>query len=83
MPLCFSCMLALLFPVTICPMAYCLRRIVVDTRGIHESPVDTCGILLCCLPCAIAQTADEAKIPSMNGMVKLVAVEPPESRNAF
>ena len=54
-PLHISLMLCLLYPVAVCPMAYVLRGAIVRDRKMRETPLHTCLVTTCCLPCAMAQ----------------------------
>ena len=74
-PLCFSLALALCYPAIICPTACFVRRMVITEHHIREGHLTTCALILCCLPCSIVQTAEEAKHPGGGGA--------PESDNSM
>jgi hypothetical protein len=59
LPLCYSLLIALIYPLTICPLTFMLRRLVVDQWGIYEPYPYTCLLAACCTPCALVQTRHE------------------------
>jgi hypothetical protein len=59
LPLAFSCLLAAIYPLAVCPVTFFLRRMVVDGEHLDEHPLWTCGLSLCCAPCALVQTNAE------------------------
>ena len=78
-PLCFSLALALCYPALICPTACFVRRMVITEHHIREGHLTTCALILCCLPCAIVQTAEEAKHPGGSSSSSMA----PESDNSM
>ena len=70
MPLCFSLLLCGLYPLLVCPMTCVLRRAVVHQRKIHESALHTCLATACCLPCSLAQMANESSEAKKKGIIR-------------
>jgi hypothetical protein len=58
-PMCFVLMCGAVYPVCLCPSTLLLRRIVVSSRNIHESCLESSIFSAFCTPCAMVQTLDE------------------------
>jgi hypothetical protein len=61
MPLCFSCMLGLCYPLMLCPITFLLRRVLVDQARIDESLPVSCAAAAVCTPCALVQMTRETE----------------------
>jgi hypothetical protein len=61
LPLCFSCCVAATYPIIVCPVALILRRIIIDKNLINEAYTRSIGNTLCCMPCSLVQTLNEAR----------------------
>ena len=59
LPLWMACCAGAAYPITLCPMAFMLRRIVADRSRIDEPYHETCLITACCLPCSLVQMEAE------------------------
>ena len=69
LPLCFSLMGALLYPMLLCPITYHLRRMVIERSEIRtENNLKTMAVSLCCMPCALWQTRQEV-VASSSGLM--------------
>lgn len=58
-PMCFVLMCGAVYPVCLCPSTFLLRRVVVASRNIHESCLESSIFSAFCTPCTMVQTFDE------------------------
>jgi hypothetical protein len=73
LPLWLACCAGAVYPITLCPMAFMLRRVIADRHRIHEAYHETCFITACCLPCSLVQMEVEEEAAASGAMLPTLA----------
>ena len=68
-PMCFVLLCGAVYPVCLCPSTFLLRRVVVASRNIHESCLESSIFSAFCTPCTMVQTFDEIQNTSATSAV--------------
>lgn len=64
-PLIFSCMAGCIYPLCVCPISCCLRRLTLNRLQIRdEGMLHTCAVSTMCTPCSLVQMQEELQASS-------------------